>query len=291
MPTADDADGEAKRRRERRQTKRDRRPGDAAAAHAGRGDRAVGGGEAGRAAGTRCPSTRRCATSCGRRSASSCSGRAPTTTCSSSRSRTARSARASSTPALVGLEEGRPLESEPPMLVQTGQLTKVVAADLRKRVLEEGERTDYLIYFFFPGRWNETDDTHSKLRPTYLKLAQVLDPLGSNGSLAVGWMDCVFNQIPYPPRPPRARGHDRALPGGRRAQGGAALPPVAAGRVGSSSPSSSTLSTARRPTSRRTSTSPLGKRRRPSGGSARGSSTPTSSTRSSSTRRSCSPRT
>ena len=100
--------------------------------------------------------------------------------------------------ALVGLEEGRPLESEPPMLVQTGQLTKVVAADFSKRVLEEGERTDYLIYFFFPGRWNETDDTHSKLRPTYLKLAQVLDPLGSNGSLAVGWMDCVFNQIPYP---------------------------------------------------------------------------------------------
>ena len=96
------------------------------------------------------------------------------------------------------LEEGRPLESEPPMLVQTGQLTKVVAADFSKRVLEEGERTDYLIYFFFPGRWNETDDTHSKLRPTYLKLAQVLDPLGSNGSLAVGWMDCVFNQIPYP---------------------------------------------------------------------------------------------
>ena len=61
--------------------------------------------------------------------------------------------------ALVGLEEGRPLESEPPMLVQ-GAADEGVAADFSKRVLEEGERTDYLIYFFFPGRWNETDDTH-----------------------------------------------------------------------------------------------------------------------------------
>ena len=175
------------------------------------------------------------------------------------------------------------------MLVQTGQLTKVVAADFSKRVLEEGERTDYLIYFFFPGRWNETDDTHSKLRPTYLKLAQVLDPLGSNGSLAVGWMDCVFNQIPYPHGLHVHEDTIALYPAGAEHKAVRYLQSLQGGRIELAELVD--LSTARRPTSRRTSTSPLGKRRRPSGGSARGSSTPTSSARSSSTRQSCSPRT
>ena len=31
-----------------------------------------------------------------------------------------------------------------------------------------------------------------------MKLAQLLDPPGSNGSLLIGWMDCVFNVIPFP---------------------------------------------------------------------------------------------
>jgi hypothetical protein len=36
------------------------------------------------------------------------------------------------------------------------------------------------------------------LRPKFIKLAQLLDAPSSNGSLIVGWMDCIFNQIPYP---------------------------------------------------------------------------------------------
>mmetsp|Transcript_35342 Transcript_35342/g.80175 ORF Transcript_35342/g.80175 Transcript_35342/m.80175 type:complete len:100 (+) Transcript_35342:1005-1304(+) len=51
---------------------------------------------------------------------------------------------------------------------------------------------------YFPGRHAEVDDTHARLRPKFIKLAQLLDAPSSNGSLIVGWMDCIFNQIPYP---------------------------------------------------------------------------------------------
>ena len=36
------------------------------------------------------------------------------------------------------------------------------------------------------------------MRAKFIRLAEFLDSPGSNGSLAVGWMDCVFNQIPHP---------------------------------------------------------------------------------------------
>eukprot|EP00966_Prymnesium_polylepis_P239071 5529381-Prymnesium_polylepis.1 len=41
---------------------------------------------------------------------------------------------------------------------------------------------------YFPGRNTEVDDTHARLRPKYVKLAQILDAPASNGSLVVGWM-------------------------------------------------------------------------------------------------------
>ena len=50
----------------------------------------------------------------------------------------------------------------------------------------------------FPGRTHETDDTHAHLRPKYIRLAQLLDAVATKGALAIGWMDCVFNQIPHP---------------------------------------------------------------------------------------------
>ena len=37
----------------------------------------------------------------------------------------------------------------------------------------------------------ETNDTHSKLRRTYMRLAQLMDAPSSNGTLEIGWMDCV----------------------------------------------------------------------------------------------------
>jgi len=100
-----------------------------------------------------------------------------------------------------GDEERRPpvkIESERPIMHQPGPLVRLVAADFHTRVVEEGRESDYLVYFFFPGRTGETDDTHSRLRSTYITLAQMLDAPQSNGSLRIGWMDCAFNGIPPP---------------------------------------------------------------------------------------------
>ena len=82
--------------------------------------------------------------------------------------------------------------------MQTGPLTFVVASDFVRRVTVWGKQTDFLIWMQFPGRWNVTDDTHAKLRPKWMKMAQLLDPKASNGSFEVAWIDCVFNQLPFP---------------------------------------------------------------------------------------------
>ena len=100
--------------------------------------------------------------------------------------------------AVQGHQEDKPLESQMPVANQHGPLIILTAADFVERVVKDGETTDYLVYFYFPGRWNETDDTHARLRPKFIKLAQILDAPSSDGALAIGWMDCVFNQIPYP---------------------------------------------------------------------------------------------
>ncbi len=99
---------------------------------------------------------------------------------------------------LMGHAPDKPLETQPVYDNQEGPLTIIVAADFIERVVERGEDKDYLVYFYFPGRWNETNDTHSKLRRTYMRLAQLMDAPSSNGTLQIGWMDCVWNQIPYP---------------------------------------------------------------------------------------------
>ena len=44
---------------------------------------------------------------------------------------------------------------------------------------------------------NHTSPTNSQ-KAKYMKMAELLDAPGSNGSLAIGWMDCAFNQIPFP---------------------------------------------------------------------------------------------
>ena len=51
-----------------------------------------------------------------------------------------------------------------------------------------------------PGRAPDAqiDDTHARLRPKYVRLAQFLDAPASNASLVVAWMDCILNVIPYP---------------------------------------------------------------------------------------------
>ena len=72
--------------------------------------------------------------------------------------------------------------------MQTGPLTFVVASDFVRRVTVWGKQTDFLIWMQFPGRWNVTDDTHAKLRPKWMKMAQLLDPKASNGSFEVAWI-------------------------------------------------------------------------------------------------------
>lgn len=98
----------------------------------------------------------------------------------------------------TGFVPERPLESERPSDAKDGVLVRVAGSDFYKRVVDEGAETDFLIYFYFPGRTIEVDDTHARMRSKYIRLAEFLDAKGSNGSLAVGWMDCVFNQIPHP---------------------------------------------------------------------------------------------
>jgi hypothetical protein len=98
----------------------------------------------------------------------------------------------------TGHSAEHPLESEIPSDAKEGVLLRVVGEDFIKRVVEEGEQLDYLVYMYFPGRTAEVDDTHARFRAKFIRLAEFLDAPGSNGSLAVGWMDCVFNQIPHP---------------------------------------------------------------------------------------------
>ena len=98
----------------------------------------------------------------------------------------------------TGHVDGKPMESERPSNAKTGTLVRVVSKDFFKRIVEDGADVDYLLYMFFPGRNVETADTHSKLRSKYVRLAEFLDATNSNGSLVVGWMDCVFNVIPPP---------------------------------------------------------------------------------------------
>lgn len=101
--------------------------------------------------------------------------------------------------ALTGAVEHQPLESDLPSVDnQAGPLTFVVASDFVRRAVQWGEDMDFLVYMYFPGRWNVTDDTHAKMRPKYIKLAQLLDPYASKGAFAVAWIDCVFNQLPFP---------------------------------------------------------------------------------------------
>ena len=91
--------------------------------------------------------------------------------------------------ALTGIDSNNPLESDIPDLdVQTSPLTFVVASDFVRRITVWGKQTDFLIWMQFPGRWNVTDDTHAKLRPKWMKLAQLLDPKASNGSFEVAWI-------------------------------------------------------------------------------------------------------
>lgn len=99
--------------------------------------------------------------------------------------------------AKTGFVEDTPLESERPSAATEGVLLRVVAEDFHTRVVEQDD-VDWLVYMYFPGRTQEVTDTHAKLRGKFVRLAQFLDAPGSNGSLAVGWMDCVFNQIPHP---------------------------------------------------------------------------------------------
>ena len=73
--------------------------------------------------------------------------------------------------ALTGTTENQPLESDLPSVDnQTGPLTFVVASDFIRRIVQWGKKTDFLIYMYFPGRWNVTDDTHAKLRPKWVKM-------------------------------------------------------------------------------------------------------------------------
>lgn len=97
-----------------------------------------------------------------------------------------------------GFVADRPLESEAPSNAKDDVLVRVVGADFIKRIVVDAADADFLVYMFFPGRTLETEDTHSRMRPKYVRLAQFLDAPGSNGSLIVGWMDCVFNAIPHP---------------------------------------------------------------------------------------------
>tara|TARA_B110001452_G_scaffold267381_1_gene277062 strand:+ start:1646 stop:3682 length:2037 start_codon:yes stop_codon:yes gene_type:complete len=104
-----------------------------------------------------------------------------------------------STAALTGATEHQPLESDLPSVDnQTGPLTFTVASDFVRRAVQWGKDMDFIVYMYFPGRWNVTDDTHAKMRPKWIKLAQLLDPYASNGAFAVAWIDCVFNQLPFP---------------------------------------------------------------------------------------------
>ena len=55
-----------------------------------------------------------------------------------------------------------------------------------------------LLYLYFPGRTGVYNDTHARLRAKFVRLAEFLDAPSSNGSLVVGWMDCLWNAIPPP---------------------------------------------------------------------------------------------
>ena len=84
----------------------------------------------------------------------------------------------------TGFVKERPIESEPPSNAKDGVLVRVVAGDFSKRIVEEGADVDWLVYMYFPGRTVEVDDTHARLRPKFVRLAEFLDAPGSNRSLA-----------------------------------------------------------------------------------------------------------
>lgn len=91
--------------------------------------------------------------------------------------------------ALTGAVASQPLTSDLPSVDnQTGPLTFVVSSDFVRRAVQWGKDTDFLIYMYYPGRWNVTDDTHAKLRPKWMKMAQLLDPQASNGAFVVAWI-------------------------------------------------------------------------------------------------------
>ena len=77
-------------------------------------------------------------------------------------------------------------------------LVRVTAQDFHDRIVDKGAAMDYLVYMYFPGRTGVSDDTHARLRPKFMRLAEFLDAPGSHGALGVGFMDCVFNTIPFP---------------------------------------------------------------------------------------------
>lgn len=104
----------------------------------------------------------------------------------------------------TGRSAARPITSERPSGATDGVLLRVVARDFHERVVELAANADVLIYLYFPGRSSVLQkskaarDTHALVRPKFIRLAEFLDAPRSNGSLVVGWMDCVFNEIPYP---------------------------------------------------------------------------------------------
>ena len=103
----------------------------------------------------------------------------------------------------LGRDREMPYESEVPFHKQEGAtIVKMVAEDFVERVIENGAKSDVLVYFYFPGRrlpeFGGVVDSHARMRPKYHKLAQLIDPAASNGSILIAWIDCVQNTIPYP---------------------------------------------------------------------------------------------
>ena len=85
----------------------------------------------------------------------------------------------------LGRDREMPYESEVPFAKQEGAtIVKMVAEDFVERVIENGAKSDVLVYFYFPGRrlpeFGGVVDSHARMRPKYHKLAQLIDPAASN---------------------------------------------------------------------------------------------------------------
>ena len=64
----------------------------------------------------------------------------------------------------LGRDREMPYESEVPFHKQEGAtIVKMVAEDFVERVIENGAKSDVLVYFYFPGRSGQTNDTHARL--------------------------------------------------------------------------------------------------------------------------------